>query len=301
MSSNSKIKPHKIGNAKRREISGVAFLLPTIILMFSFKYVPILMGMFVSLFNLDIVNMPGEFVGFHNYIRAFTDTRFYESLWHNVKMMLYSTCMSFWPPILLAILVNEIRGKAKTFYRVMFFIPAVTPAIATTILWKYIWNPDYGLANALLNSIGLAPQMWLNSKAWVYFCMSFPAMLVCGGMNMVIFLAALQNIPQEQYEAAVMDGAGILRRVRHITIPHISGTIVTMFLLSMIGIFNALEGPLILTGGGPAGSTETVLLYAYQQAVNSMDYSYAVTMATIVFFVILLLTAIVNKATEEKD
>ena len=288
-------------NAGRRELSGVIFLLPTILLMLCFKYVTIIMGMFVSLFDLNIVKMPGEFVGLHNYIRAFTDVRFYESLWHNVKMMIYSTCMSFWPPILLAILVNEIRGKARTFYRVMFFIPAVTPAIATTILWKYIWNPDYGLANAFLNSVGIAPQMWLNSEQWVYFCMSFPTLLVCGGMNMVIFLAALQNIPQEQYEAASMDGAGILRRVKHITIPHIFGTIVTMFLLSMIGIFNALEAPMILTGGGPAGSTETVLLYAYQQAVNSMDYSYAVTMATIVFFVILILTAVVNRATKEKE
>lgn len=291
----------RLGNSKQKELTGILFLLPTIILMLCFKYVPIAMGAFISFFDLDIVNMPGEFVGLKNYIRAFTDVRFYESLWHNVKMMLYSTVMTFWCPIFLAILVNEIRGKAKTFYRIMFFIPAVTPGIASTILWKYIWNPDYGLMNQLTGLFGMAPQMWLNSPTLVYFCMYFPGMLICGGMTMVIFLAALQNIPQEQYEAAVMDGAGILRRVRHITIPHLSGTIVTMYLLGMIGTFNALDNVMVLTGGGPAGSTETVLLYAYQQATNSMDYSYAVTMATIVFLLVLVLTGLANKFTEEKD
>lgn len=281
-----------------KNLVGILFLLPTIILMLLFKYVPIGIGIFGSFFKLTPTQLPGDFIGFDNYIHAFKDPIVYQSLLVNLKMALYSTFMNFWTPILCAVLINEVRGKKQALYRLMYFIPAVTPAVAGSILWKYIWNPQYGIANALMGALGIPDQLWLNDVNLVYFCMHFPGLIICGGMNMVIFLSALQNVSQELYEAAVLDGAGIIKRVRYITLPTIKDTIGTMYILAMIGFFNACEGPMLLTGGGPGTATTPVLLYAYKMA-NAQNYGYAVTIATLVFFLVLILTALVQRISKK--
>ena len=296
-----KHKPEKLmGNAKRNEVLALLFLLPSIILFAMFKYYPILSGVFVSFFDIDIVNLPGDFCGFKNYLRAFGDVRFYQAIWHNVKFFAYSIVMTFWQPIILAILVNEMRRKSKTVFRLLYFIPAVVPAIATTILWKYFFNPDYGLANYVVQLFGGEPQLWLNDKAWVYFCMNFPGMVVFGGMAMVYYLAALQDVPNDLYEASMLEGATFVQRVRYVTLPGIKNIVITQFILSLTGIFGTMENILLWTGGGPAGETETILVYAYKQAINSMDYSYAITLSTIVFVVTLVITYAFQRKTQEE-
>ena len=202
--------------------------------------------------------------------------------------------MNFWPPIVAAMLINEIR-KGKVVFRVLYFIPAVAPGLAMTVIWKYFWNPDYGMANYFIGLFGAAPRAWLNDPNWVYFCMHFSGLVIVGGMNMLIYLAALQNVPQELYESAMLEGAGFLQRIRYITIPAIREIVMSMFLLSFTGVFNALENVLVWTDGGPFGKTETLLSYAYKQALTSLDYSYAITMATIVFFITFILTALIKK------
>jgi len=291
----------KLGsNTKRTEILALALLMPSLALFIVFKYYPIFSGAFVSFFNIDIVNLPGKFCGLKNYQRAFTDARFYQSIYHNLKFFAYSIILTFWQPIILAILVDEMR-KSKTTFRLLYFIPAVVPALAGTILWKYFWNPDYGLANYILNIFGAKAQLWLNDEKLVYFCMSFPAMVVFGGMAMVYYLAALQEVPRDLYEEAMLEGAGFVQRIRYVTLPGIRNIIGTQLLMSITGIFNSMENILVWTGGGPAGSTETVLVYAYKQAINSMDYSYAVTLATIVFIVTFIITLLVKGISDKKD
>ena len=295
----SKRKFKKASSIESKSIIGIMLLVPALASLIVFKYVPLFMGAFISFFDFDIVNMPGEFVGFENYIRAFSDSKFYASLWHNVKMFAYTLIMNFWPPILLAILINEIK-KGRTAFRLAYFIPACAPMIAMTIFWKYFWQPDYGLANYLVGLLGIEPQLWLNDTKLVYFCMHFAGLIICGGMNLVIYLAALQNVPQELYEASVIDGANLVQRLKHITLPQIKDTVALMFMLSLINKVNAMEDIMVFTGGGPAGSTETALLYAYKQGTNSMDYSYAMTMITIVFIIVLILN-IINSARSAKE
>ena len=284
----------------KREVLGIVLLLPALASILVFKYFPVGLGFFETFFKMNIVKLPGEFIGFDNYIRAFHDTQFINAFAHNFKAFIYCMLMNFWTPILLAILLDEVR-HGKTFFRLGFFIPACTPAIAMTVLWKFFWQPDYGLANYFLKIMGIAPQLWLNSEKWVYFCMYFPGLIICGGMNMLIYLAALQDVPKELYEAAIVDGVGIINRVRYITFPAIKNIIGLMFTLSLIGTINLMENVMILTGGGPANSTQTLLLYAYQQATNSMDYSYAMTLTTIVFAIVMGITIIINKSSKEKD
>ena len=284
----------------KRVVIGILLLLPAIASLIIFKYLPFFMGVFISFFDFDIVNMPGDFIGVDNYIRAFQDARFYAAIGHNFKIFCYSLIMNFWVPVFFAILINETR-KGRTAFRLAYFIPGCAPAIAMTIIWKFFWQPDYGVANYLVGLLGIEPQLWLNDKTLVYFCMHFPGLIICGGMNLVIYLAALQNIPQELYEASVIDGAGVLQRVKNITLPQISDTIFLMFTLSLINIVNAMENVMVLTGGGPAGSTETALLYAYKQGTNSMDYSYAMTMITIVFIIVLVINICTNKLKSRRE
>ncbi|MEG2381197.1 MAG: sugar ABC transporter permease [Oscillospiraceae bacterium] len=287
-------------NRSRAQWVAYLFLLPAIIAFLVSKYLPISEGIFISFFEIDIVNLPGKFVGFDNYIRAFKDPQFYKAIGHNFKFFAYGMVFGFWPPILVAILINEVR-KGKTLFRMGYFIPAIAPGIAMIILWKYFWQPDYGLANYLIGLFGMEPQMWLNDEKLVYFCMSFPGIVITGGMNMLIFLAALQDVPAEQYEAAMLEGAGFFKRTWHISLPVIKNVIGIMFILTVIGCFNTMEGPMIFTGGGPAGSTETALLYAYKQATNRLDYSYSITMSNIVFFLVLIGTALQMKFSKKED
>ena len=291
------MKIKKIKQSTKTEIVAIILMAASVILMIAFKYVPILLGGFISFFDIDIVKLPGKFVWFKNYIRAFSDERFYFAIWHNVKFFLYTLCLTFWEPILLAILINETR-KSRLAFRFLYFVPAVVPGIAMTILWKYFWQPDYGLANFLVTSLGLKPQLWLNDKNLVYFCMSFPGMVIFGGMGMVIYLAALQNVPDDLYEEAYLEGAGFMKRMRYVTFPMIKGTVVTMLILSMTQMFNSLDNVLLWTGGGPAGATETLLVYAYKQATNSLDYSYAITMATLAFIITFIITTIIQRRGE---
>ena len=282
------------------EIVGLLLLLPALASLIMFKYVPVLLGFFESLFKIDIVHLPGKFTGLDNYIRAFTDFQFLGSFWHNLKFFLYGLVMNFWVPIVLAMLIDETR-KGKTVFRLAYFIPACTPGIAMQVLWKYFWQPDYGLANFLVGKLGMSPQLWLNDPKLVYFCMAFPGLIISGGMNMVIYLAALQDVPRDQYEAAVIDGASIFQRLRYITLPGIKHIVVLMLTLSIIGSLNAMEGVLVMTGGGPANATQTMYLYAYQVGVNTMDYSYAMAMSTVIFILTMTLTIVFNKVTKEKD
>lgn len=284
----------------KEQITAYAFLLPALVAFVLFKYYPISEGFFISFFDINIVHLPGNFVGFDNYIRAFTDVKFYSSLMNNVWFLIYGTVMTFWPPILLALFINEV-GRGKTLMRLFYFIPAVAPAIAVSILFKYIWQPDYGLANYILSIVKISPQMWLNDSKLVYFCMMLPGMILSGGMNMLIYLAAMQGVPAEHYEAAMIEGASFFKRFFSITLPQIKNVIGMMFIIDVIARFNEINTPLVMTGGGPAGATETLILYAYKQATNSLDYSYAITMANIVFIIIFIITAFQMKFTGKEN
>ena len=288
-------------NTGKTELLALALLMPSLALFAIFKYYPIISGAVVSFFDINIVNLPGDFCGFKNYARAFSDPRFFEAIINNVKFFAYAILLTFWQPIILAIFVDEMRRKSKTTFRLLYFIPAVVPGLATTILWKYFWNPDYGIANYILSLFNLEPQLWLNDARWVYFCMVFPNMVVFGGMSMVFYLAALQDVPRELYEASMLEGAGFIKRIRYVTIPGIKHIVGTQILMNVTGIFNTMDNILVWTGGGPAGETEMVLVYAYKQAINSMDYSYAITLATIVFVATFIITLLVRGISDKKD
>lgn len=282
-------------NTKKSFNTGWFFIFPALIAFLLFKYLPIGMGFFVTFFKYKIMSPPGDFIGFSNYLRAMKDPYVLNALKNNFEFWVIMMLINFWIPLLLAVMVNEVR-KHKTLVRTLFYIPAILPSVVLTVLWKYIWQPDYGLANYALSLVDIAPKMWLNSPSLVKWCMRIPYLVIMGGltggMDFIIYLAALNNVPREIYESAQIDGCGFFRRLFSLTIPQIKGIIGMLLITNTIYIFNLFDEPKIMTGGGPARSTQTLVMYAFDKAYTDGDYGYAITITTICFIIVFILTAI---------
>jgi multiple sugar transport system permease protein len=263
------------------------FIIPALVAYGLFKYFPILQAAFLSLRSSSALGT-GNFVGFANYLRAFSDELFRRAWFNTFYFVVLNLLINFIPPIVLAICISEVR-KGQSFFRTAFFIPSLTPAIVTMVLWKWIYNPDYGLLNYLLGLFKLPKQLWLNDPKLAMLCLVLPG-LWGAGYNAVIYLAALTGIPQELYEAAAIDGATVWQRITKITIPRLRPVIVTMFILAVMGSFQVFNQPFVMTGGGPMNATNVVSLQIYNQAFEFMEFNYAVAQAMILFAVLFVLT-----------
>jgi multiple sugar transport system permease protein len=280
--------------------TGWLLIIPAIVSFLLFKYYPIIMGVMISFFDFSVMNPPGRFVGLKNYIRAFKDPLVWNAAKNNVEFWFLMIVMNQFIPLVLAIMVDEVR-KHKTFVRTVYYIPALLPGVVSIVLWKYFWQPDYGLANYFITSLGAKAQLWLNDTKLVKFCMRFPGVIMAGGMDFIIYLAALSGINREMYESAQIDGASFWRRLFFITLPSIVPTISMLLVLGTIGIFNLFDGVMIMTGGGPVRATETLVLYAFQKANRETDYSYAIAVMTIAFLIVFILTIIQMKMKVQTD
>jgi multiple sugar transport system permease protein len=283
---------------KYRWNPGWLFIIPALVAFILFKYYPILSGIAISFFKYQIMKPPGTFIGLGNYVKAFQDPYVLNALKNNLEFWLIMLLINFWVPLVLAIMINEVK-KHKGLIRTLYYIPAILPSVVVTVLWKYIWQPDYGLANFLLDKVHLPQQLWLNSIPLVKWCMRYPYMFIfaglTAGMDFIIYLASLNNVSKEMYESAQLDGAGFWSKLFHLTLPTIRPTISMLLITDTIAIFNLFDEPKIMTGGGPARSTETLVLFAFDKAYTSGEYSYAITITTIAFLIVFLLTAIQMK------
>lgn len=267
------------------------YLLPAVFVFALFNYYLMLQGFFVSFFRFSIMKPPGDFVGFDNFVRMFSDPQLWRAFVNTLEFVGISFLFGFWGPIALAILINEVR-HFKAFFRTAYFIPAIAPGVAILVLWKYIWQPDYGLANHIISFFNIPPQLWLNDVALVKWVMLFPGLIIVGGFNFLIYLAAVQSISTELYEAASIDGAGIWSKLRHIQLPGIAPVVGMMVILQFIAGMQIFDQPLVMTGGGPAGASETVIMYAFNTAYTGNDFGYAMAIVVTLFVVLMLFSYI---------
>jgi multiple sugar transport system permease protein len=274
----------------RRQISvGWLFIIPALFAFMFFKWYPILRSLVMTFFSQNGF-AAGPFCGFQNYQRAFSDQQFWLSWAVTLRMLGISLLITFWPPILMAVFLNELRWL-KVFFRISYFIPAILPSIVTTILWKWIYNPDYGFLNTIFERIGIARQMFLNDPQLVLVWLVMPG-LIGVGYGSLVYLAGLEGISSELYEAALIDGASIWAKIRYIQLPHLRPIIGIQFILALIGGFNQFMTPFIMTGGGPMEKSETIGLYMYHQAFTYWNMNYAVTISVLIFAVLLVLNFI---------
>jgi multiple sugar transport system permease protein len=278
---------------------GLAFAMPWIIGFLSFTVYPFFGSLYYSFTSYDLFTSP-KWVGLDNYEAILQDANFYKSLRNTFYMAVIAMPIGLVSSLLIALLLNS-KVRGITFYRTIYYLPAVIPIVASAILWTWMLNPDYGLINMILRSMNLPDPAWLLDPAYTK-----PSLILMGlwgsGAGSLIFLAALQGIPQMYYEAANIDGASARHRFWHITLPGLSPIILFQLIMGLIGALQIFTESFILTGGNNAGTLggpdQSLLFYAvylYQNAFIYLKMGYASALAWILFIIVLIITVTLLK------
>ena len=272
----------------RKALSPWLFMLPGIIFTVWLRYYPIIKSFYMSLFSYDAVNPPGHFAGFQNYINLFTAAYYWDAWKNTFIFLILQLVLVFWVPLVQAIFLNELKRFQKTFSTI-YLITALIPISVSVILWKWIWNPDFGLANQIVKAFGLPQQMWLSNPALTKFCIIFPG-FVGGGVGVLLFLSAINGISEDVLEASQLDGCSGWQRIRHIILPNIRFIIIIQLVLAVISSMQILDAPYQFAAGGPSGASTSMGVYIYSTFYTDLDYGKATAASCILFLVIAVLT-----------
>lgn len=285
-------------NKKLYDWSAYLYLMPVVVILLCFQVIPIIYSFFVSFFQWDLIG-PAEYVGIGNYQRLFDDPLFYRSIANTLWYALISVPLSIGLSLGIALLLNNPISYIGV-YRTIYFIPVITSINAVAIVWNFIYHPEFGLLNSILDMFGIGAQTWLQDPFWALPCIIFMSVWKGLGYNVIIFLAGLQNIPSHLYEAAKIDGASRWQQFRHITWPLLSPTTFFIFVISTIGSFQVFAQIYMMTPrGGPLKSTMVIVYYLYQKAFEQFEFGYALAAAFVLFMMIFSIT-LFNKLYLEK-
>jgi multiple sugar transport system permease protein len=276
-------------NQVREAFEAYILILPTVLGLIIFTTGPILASLYFSFTNWNLLGTP-KWRGLDNYIELFTkDPLFWTTLKNTAYYVLGTVPIGTILALLLAIALNQ-KIKGLVIFRTIYFIPVVSSVVAISVLWSFLYQADFGLINQGLRSLGFKGVGWLSSPTW-----AMPAVIIMSvwhglGYNIVIFIAGLQSIPQDYYEAAHIDGANAWQNFRHITIPLISPVTFFVITLSLISSFQVFEQAYVMTQGGPVNATKTIVYYLYQNGFMNFHMGYASALAYILFVIIVALT-----------
>ncbi len=276
---------------RQQDLAAWLFVLPALALIAIFFFVPVVAGLLLSFTDFDIyaIGSPdvARFVGLHNYQRIFTDPLFWKALQNTFMNVLIGAPLSLLTSLGAALLVNAKGVRFPGFFRSAFFAPVVTTLVAVAIVWRYLYHPRYGLIDAGLAHFGIAPIDWLGDPHWAMPAIILLAIWKNFGYNMIIFIAGLQAIPQELYEAAEVDGANAWQRFRHVTLPSLAPTLLFVGIMTMIGNFQLFAEPYVMTQGGPVQATTSVVLLMYEQGFRWWRMGMAAALALVLFCITL--------------
>jgi multiple sugar transport system permease protein len=275
---------------------GFLFVLPWLIAFLAFDLIPTGSAFYYSMTEWNGLSGDAEYIGFDNYQEMFTRDRNFSRSLNNTLYYAISVPLRVVAGFLLALLLNA-NVKGKGFFRTMFYLPTLIPAVAGAVVWIWIFHTDNGILNYILGIFGVEKIRWLSSPQY-----SKPALIVMSlwgiGGSMVIYLAGLQDIPEELYEAAEVDGASAFQRLINITLPLMTPTIFFNLIMGIIGSFQVFGAAFVMTGGGPARSTYFYMLYIYEEAFTHWNMGYASALSVILFLLVLVVTIIVNRTSE---
>lgn len=292
---NTRVSAEKRHNriARRNLINGLLFASPWIIGFLVFTAYPLIASLYYSCSAYSGLAAP-KFIGLENYIQMFTyDDMFFKSLKNTMYMVVVALPLGLITSLALAMLLNQ-RVKGITIYRTIYYLPSLVPTVASAILWMWLFNPEIGLFNVILKSVGITGPAWLGDPAWAK-----PALVLMGlwgaGGGVIIYLAGLQDVPQSFYEAAELDGASAVSKFFNITLPMISPIIFFNLVMGIIGSFQYFTQAYIMTHGGPQDSTNFYALHLFNSAFVEWNMGYASAMAWILFIITLVCTLVVMK------
>ncbi|MDU7475785.1 MAG: sugar ABC transporter permease [Paenibacillus macerans] len=280
----------------KSERAGYLFILPWLLGLLLFTIGPMLFSLLLAFSKWDIITgvKSIEWVGLDNFRAIFQDDLFYQSLKVTFVFALVSVPLYQILSLLAAMLLN-MRSRGMKLFRLIYFMPSVIPAVAVSMMWVMIFNPEYGILNRALALFGIQGPAWLQDPSY-----ALGALIVMGiwgiGNTIIIYLSGLQGVPEEMYEAAELDGAGRLRRFSSITLPMISPTIFFNLIMGIIGGFQYFTQAFVMTNGGPLNSTLFYNLYLYNKAFQDYEMGYASALSWILFVIILVFTLLVIRS-----
>ena len=283
-------------SARRRLDAGLLFALPATTAIVAFFFVPVGAALALSFTDFDIYAVASwynlRFVALRNYVRLLRDPLFSIALGNTFYFVVVGVPLTIALSLGAALLLSSRRVRLQGLFRTLFFLPVVTTLVAVAVVWRYVYHPRFGLLNQGLGALGLGPIDWLGDPHW-----AMPAIIVMAawknfGFNMIVLIAALQSIPDNLYEAARLDGASELQQLRHVTLPMLAPTLLFVTVITVIGYFQLFAEPYVMTQGGPANRTLSIVLLMYEQGFRWWNMGYAAAIAVVLFAVILGATAL---------
>jgi multiple sugar transport system permease protein len=273
-----------------------AFATPALLVIGVFFFVPVLAALVVSLTDFDLYALADirnlRFVGLGNYRNLLHTPDFWRAVANTGYFVAVGVPLSLAASLASALLVNSRLAYLAAFFRTAFFAPVVTTLVAVAVVWRYLLHTRYGLLNYALAHLGIHPVDWLGDPHWALPAIILFAVWKNFGYNMVIFLAALQSIPADLYEAARLDGASLWQEFRRITLPMLRPTLLLVSILTVAGYFQLFAEPYVMTQGGPLQSTVSVLYFMYEEGFKWWNLGSASAVAFLLFLMILAVTAL---------
>jgi multiple sugar transport system permease protein len=272
------------------------FIAPAVIVLAVFFFLPVLGALAMSLTDFDLYALSDyrnlRFVGFENYVRLLGEPLFWKALGNTLYFVALGVPLSIGASLAAALLVNSRLARFRAFFRTVFFAPVVTTLVAVAVVWRYIFHTRYGFLNYSLGAFGIDPIDWMGNPHWAMPAIVILAVWKNFGYNMIILLAALQNIPEDLYEAARIDGASSWQVFRHITLPGLAPVLLLVSILTMTGYFQLFAEPYVMTQGGPLQSTVSVLYFMYEEGFKWWNLGAASAVAFVLFLFIFGVTAL---------
>ncbi|MCW5950856.1 MAG: sugar ABC transporter permease [Propionibacteriaceae bacterium] len=281
-----------------------AFVGPAMLLLIGFGVLPILVAFVVSLTDMNLAGLGNwsriGFIGLENYTALFADRQFWQAMLNTAIFVVLGVPTVIVVSLAVALALNRSQGRLFRALRSFYFVPAITSIVAVALVWGYLFNTQFGLFNHLLSVAGLPPVPWLSDPVVVKFSVVWVAVWRGLGLNIIIFLAALQGVPKEYLEAAALDGASEFRRTVSIVIPLLRFAIVFVAITTMIAWLQFFDEPFVLTRGGPLGASTSISLLLYQKGFSASQFGYA-SAGTVVLFVIIAAVTLIQLRARRND
>ena len=282
------VRTQRWGMERQQALTGYLFVLPAMAVFFVFTLLPVLFAAYISFTNYDVFTRI-DWVGLDNYLAVFEDDLFWRALQNTAIYSLFSVPLGMALGLAVALLLNR-KLRGLSFYRTAYYLPVVSSMVAVSMIWIQLFDPAYGVVSTALSAVGLGGIDFLGDPNWAMPSIIAVSVWKVVGWNMLIYLAGLQAIPDYLHEAAAIDGANRWQGFWKITLPLLAPTTFFIFVTSVIGAFQVFDQVYVMTGGGPANATTTLVHQIYNAAFKSLDMGYAAAMSFIVFGIIMVVS-----------
>ncbi|MFD2627791.1 carbohydrate ABC transporter permease [Oceanobacillus kapialis] len=292
-------------NRFRNKLTPYFFIMPAVILLGIFSFLPIIVSLFISFTDMNLSGLANwsqiGFVGFDNFVQLFQDDVFLQSMGNTFFYVIIGVPLAVISSFVIALLLKLVSDWMSSTFRVIYYVPSVTNIVAIAVVWSFLYNQEYGLFNYLLSLINVDAIPWLEDPFIAKLSLILMAVWKSNGVSMLIFLAALQSIPKMYYEAADIDGANRWQKLFRITLPSMSFATFFVVVTTLIGWLQFFEEPFVMTEGGPLNGTNSLALFIYQEGFQYSEFGYGAAASFVLFIIIILATLVQFKLRKSED